>query len=108
MCIVVAMTGTTGAAYGAHLLAAFRKLEARTWLVLSRLVSPTKSQGLLLARTQPSRRECRHSTAIQNPPMTSWIMQSVGRMPNLFGPELPSLNRWNGSRQPNEWSVDQL
>jgi hypothetical protein len=36
------------------------------------------------------------------------VGQSVGRILDLFGPQLPGLTRWNGLRQPKERSVDQL
>ena len=85
MRIIVAMTGATGAVSRVRLLAAFRKLEAETCLVLNRWteIGPTKRQGLPRASAQSSGRRCLHATSIQNPPMTSSILQSIGRMQNL-------------------------
>lgn len=87
MRFIIAMTGATGAARDVRLLAAFRKLEAETGRVLSRWaeVRPTKSHGF-------SARECaiiatRMPAFNGNPKSTDdpSILQSVGRMLNLFG-----------------------
>ena len=79
MRIVVAMTGATGAVYGARLLAALRELEVETHLVLSQWaeVTLTKETGLS-ARTLGSLASVVHSRENQGASIASGSFRHDG------------------------------